>query len=53
MFMLSATWSVAREPPLFVDCVGDEMLREAGREVIYVPELIDAAREPNLHLFGS
>lgn len=42
-----------REPSLFVDCVGDEMLRDAGLEVIYVPELTDAAREPNLHLFTS
>lgn len=40
-----------REPSLFVDCVGDEILRTAGRDVIYVPELADAAREPNLHLF--
>lgn len=42
-----------REPSLFVDCVGDEMLRDAGLEVIYVPDLTEAAREPNLHLFAK
>ncbi|MFE6645061.1 dCMP deaminase [Nocardioides sp. NPDC057772] len=41
-----------REPSLFVDCIGDELLRAAGRDVIFVPELTEAAREPNLHLFG-
>lgn len=42
-----------REPSLFVDCIGDELLRAAGRDVIFVPELTEAAREPNLHLFGD
>jgi diaminohydroxyphosphoribosylaminopyrimidine deaminase/5-amino-6-(5-phosphoribosylamino)uracil reductase len=39
------------EPPLFVDCVGAEILAEAGREVIQIEDLADLARRPNLHLF--
>lgn len=41
-----------REPELFVDCVGAEQLRAAGREAIEVAELADLAREPNAHLPG-
>jgi pyrimidine deaminase RibD-like protein len=41
-----------REPDLFVDCVGAETLRAAGREVVELADLADAAREPNLHLIG-
>jgi diaminohydroxyphosphoribosylaminopyrimidine deaminase/5-amino-6-(5-phosphoribosylamino)uracil reductase len=39
-----------REPDLFVDCVGAETLRAAGREVHELADLADAAREPNSHL---
>ena len=39
-----------REPDLFVDCVGAETLRAAGREVLELVELAPAAREPNSHL---
>lgn len=42
-----------REPPIFVDCVGAEILAEAGREVIHIEELADLARKPNLHLFNE
>lgn len=41
-----------REPALFVDCVGAETLRAAGREVIEVGDLADLARLPNAHLPG-
>lgn len=39
-----------REPDLFVDCVGAETLRAAGREVHELTDLAAAAREPNSHL---
>jgi pyrimidine deaminase RibD-like protein len=40
-----------REPSTFVaDCVGVERLREAGVEVIELPDLADAAMAPNRHL---
>jgi diaminohydroxyphosphoribosylaminopyrimidine deaminase/5-amino-6-(5-phosphoribosylamino)uracil reductase len=42
-------WS---EPDLFVDGQGAELLGRAGRTVIQIPALADAAREPNLHLLG-
>lgn len=41
-----------REPDLFVDCVGAETLRAAGREVLELTDMADAAREPNRHLIG-
>lgn len=41
-----------REPPVFVDCDGSRLLREAGVEVVEVPELADLAKEPNAHLLG-
>lgn len=41
------------EPPLFVDCVGAEILAEAGREVVHIEDLADLARRPNLHLFNE
>jgi len=41
-----------REPSLFVDCEGAELLRAAGLEVVELGELADAAREPNQHLLG-
>ncbi|GGK68919.1 hypothetical protein Sme01_14250 [Sphaerisporangium melleum] len=40
-----------REPGVFVDCVGAETLREAGVEVVEIPELAAAVREVNAHLF--
>lgn len=41
-----------REPPLFVDdAQGTELLRNAGVEVIEIPELAEAARAANRHLF--
>ena len=39
-----------REPSTFVDCVGAETLEAAGRTVIQLVELSDAARTPNAHL---
>lgn len=41
-----------REPALFVDCHGDELLRAAGREVVEVPELARLVRAANTHLPG-
>lgn len=41
-----------REPALFVDCQGDELLRAAGREVVEVPELARLVRAANTHLPG-
>lgn len=40
-----------REPALFVDCHGVERLRDAGVEVVELPEFATAAREVNQHLF--
>jgi diaminohydroxyphosphoribosylaminopyrimidine deaminase/5-amino-6-(5-phosphoribosylamino)uracil reductase len=40
-----------REPSLFVtDCQGCELLEQAGRTVVEVPEFADAAKAPNRHL---
>ena len=39
-----------REPDLFVDCRGAELLRAAGREVVEVPELAHLVRRTNQHL---
>jgi pyrimidine deaminase RibD-like protein len=41
-----------REPALFVDCEGAELLRAAGREVIEIPELAARVRATNSHLPG-
>lgn len=41
-----------REPGLFVDCEGDELLRAAGREVHEMPELAHLVRAANTHLPG-
>lgn len=41
-----------REPELFVDCVGDEMLRAAGLEVCELAELAPLVRAANTHLPG-
>jgi diaminohydroxyphosphoribosylaminopyrimidine deaminase/5-amino-6-(5-phosphoribosylamino)uracil reductase len=39
-----------REPSIFVDCEGAELLRAAGVEVLEVPELAEGVREVNRHL---
>jgi pyrimidine deaminase RibD-like protein len=41
-----------REPVLFVNGEGDELLRAAGVEVIEVPELADDVSAVNAHLLG-
>lgn len=41
-----------REPILFVDCIGVELLTAAGIHVRELPELADAARAVNAHLLG-
>jgi 5-amino-6-(5-phosphoribosylamino)uracil reductase len=41
-----------REPDVFVDCVGAERLRAAGRTVLEVPELAYLVRRTNSHLPG-
>jgi diaminohydroxyphosphoribosylaminopyrimidine deaminase/5-amino-6-(5-phosphoribosylamino)uracil reductase len=39
-----------REPSIFVEGSGAELLRAAGVEVVELPELAQAAMEPNHHL---
>jgi diaminohydroxyphosphoribosylaminopyrimidine deaminase/5-amino-6-(5-phosphoribosylamino)uracil reductase len=39
-----------REPTLFVQGTGAERLRAHGIEIVELPELAGAAREPNAHL---
>jgi diaminohydroxyphosphoribosylaminopyrimidine deaminase/5-amino-6-(5-phosphoribosylamino)uracil reductase len=39
-----------REPDLFVDCQGAELLRAAGRHVVEVPALAPLVRRTNDHL---
>jgi pyrimidine deaminase RibD-like protein len=39
-----------REPSLFVDCEGVELLTAAGLEVVEYPDLADAVRQVNAHL---
>ncbi|GLU46320.1 deaminase [Nocardiopsis ansamitocini] len=41
-----------REPALFVDCEGAELLRAAGRTVVEAPDLAPLVREVNAHLLG-
>ncbi|KAA9152888.1 5-amino-6-(5-phosphoribosylamino)uracil reductase [Amycolatopsis acidicola] len=41
-----------REPNLFVDAQGTELLRAAGREVVEIPELAYLVRRANSHLPG-
>jgi pyrimidine deaminase RibD-like protein len=41
-----------REPDLFVDCQGAELLRAAGRQVVEVPDLAELVRRSNGHLLG-
>ena len=42
-----------REPPIFTEGRGAEQLREAGVEVIELPELVQAAREVNAPLLSG
>jgi diaminohydroxyphosphoribosylaminopyrimidine deaminase/5-amino-6-(5-phosphoribosylamino)uracil reductase len=42
-----------REPDLFVDCQGTELLRTAGRDVVEIPDLAHLARHSNEHLWES
>jgi pyrimidine deaminase RibD-like protein len=42
-----------REPTVFVDGEGAELLRGAGVDVVELPELAEAARRPNAHLLGG
>ncbi|MEV6417980.1 deaminase [Kribbella sp. NPDC051718] len=41
-----------REPNIFVDCEGVELLTAAGLEVTEYPDLADAVRQINAHLLG-
>ena len=41
-----------REPTLFVEGRGAELLAAAGVEVVEVPQLAESAREANQHLFA-
>ncbi|MEV0397094.1 dCMP deaminase [Polymorphospora rubra] len=41
-----------REPPVFVDCHGVELLEAAGVEVIEMPDLADRVRATNAHVLG-
>jgi pyrimidine deaminase RibD-like protein len=41
-----------REPAIFVDCEGVELLRSAGLEVVEFPELADKVRQINAHLIA-
>ncbi len=40
-----------REPHVFVDCQGTELLRAAGRDVVEIPDLAQLARRTNAHLW--
>ena len=42
-----------REPSIFVDCEGAELLRAAGLEVVEMSELADDVRAVNRHLLGG
>jgi pyrimidine deaminase RibD-like protein len=42
-----------REPSLFVDCEGVELLQSAGCEVIEIPDLAAEVRAINAHLLGD
>ncbi|MFB6724825.1 deaminase [Kribbella sp. NPDC056345] len=42
-----------REPNIFVDCEGAELLSAAGREVVEIPELAPAVRAINAPLLES
>ena len=40
-----------KEPPCFMECHGEELLRKAGVEVVVIPELAAEAAEVNRHLY--
>jgi diaminohydroxyphosphoribosylaminopyrimidine deaminase/5-amino-6-(5-phosphoribosylamino)uracil reductase len=40
----------AREPPVFVDCAGVELLRAAGVEIVEITDLADRVWAVNAHL---
>jgi diaminohydroxyphosphoribosylaminopyrimidine deaminase/5-amino-6-(5-phosphoribosylamino)uracil reductase len=42
-----------REPNIFVDCEGAELLRAAGCEVVEIPDLAPAVRAVNAHLLDD
>lgn len=42
-----------REPSIFVDCEGVELLSSAGLDVLELPELADAVRAINAHLLST
>ena len=42
-----------REPPIFVECHGVELLDQAGVEVIELPDLADEVRAINAHVLGG
>jgi diaminohydroxyphosphoribosylaminopyrimidine deaminase/5-amino-6-(5-phosphoribosylamino)uracil reductase len=42
-----------REPAVFVEGAGAELLQAAGVDVVELPELAAAARAPNQHLLGG
>lgn len=42
-----------REPPIFVDCEGVELLRSAGLEVVEFPELADEVKQVNAPLLAK
>ncbi|MEV0729061.1 deaminase [Polymorphospora sp. NPDC050346] len=41
-----------REPPVFVDCHGVELLEAAGVEVVEIPDLADRVRATNARVLG-
>ncbi|WP_030166116.1 deaminase [Spirillospora albida] len=41
-----------REPSIFVEGTGAEVLADAGVELVELPDLADLARAPNAHLLG-
>jgi diaminohydroxyphosphoribosylaminopyrimidine deaminase / 5-amino-6-(5-phosphoribosylamino)uracil reductase len=42
-----------REPPIFADCRGAELLHAAGVEVVEICDLADAARKINTSIIGA
>jgi pyrimidine deaminase RibD-like protein len=42
-----------REPTIFVDCEGVELLRAANIDVVEIAELADEVKQINAHLLGT
>ena len=42
-----------REPPVFVDCEGVELLQHAGVEIVEIPALADQVRAVNAGVLGD